>query len=82
MAADDALQIRRTHPTESAMLILATIFFIVSSYLVVSETRARYVRGPSEWEMQRGDAVDKSNDFIDDLDAEREENGLATPDDG
>lgn len=77
--ADEALQVRRTHATESAMLILATLFFIFCSYLAASEITAHYVRTPSDWEMKKGAALGAAEDAIDELEDQRSQDGLESP---
>ncbi len=77
--ADEALQVRRSHATESAMLILATLFFIFCSYLTISEVDAHYVRSTSDWEIKRGAALGAAEEFIEELEEERSQDGLESP---
>lgn len=81
-ASDEALQVRRRHPTESGMLVLATLFFIFATYLTSAELNAFYIRDKKEWDAKPGRALRDAQTFVDELLTQRKGDGMPLLDTG
>lgn len=79
MAADDAMQVKPRHPTESGLLVAATILFGFSAYLGFAELRGFYNLSEKDWDATKGTATKAAKSFIDELYTTRAEAGLKRP---